>query len=129
MLAMERAPFPTAPVLPDVWHMQNVPRPRAGSGDQAQPQTGTAVETETIATLARPWKVIVHDDPITLMNYVVMVFRTVFGYPQEKAFELMMQVHQQGKSIVWTGAREPAEMYVQKLHSHQLQATLEITEA
>jgi ATP-dependent Clp protease adaptor protein ClpS len=87
------------------------------------------VETDVRTSLARPWKVIVHDDPVTLMSYVTMVFRKVFGYSSEKAHELMMQVHTDGRSIVWTGAREQAEMYVVKLHSYQLLATMEESEA
>jgi ATP-dependent Clp protease adaptor protein ClpS len=63
------------------------------------------------------------------MVYVTMVFRKVFGYSEQKAHELMMEVHTKGRSIVWTGAREQAEMYVQKLHAHQLLATLEQVES
>jgi ATP-dependent Clp protease adaptor protein ClpS len=95
------------------------------------PGTGVVEEVETSdrTALARPWKVVVHDDPVTLMAYVVHVFKKVFGYPQPKAHELMMEVHTSGRAIVWTGAREQAEMYVQKLHAHQLLASMEETEA
>ena len=82
-------------------------------------------ETATSAKLAPPWNVIVHDDPITLMVYVTMVLRRVFGYTQERAHELMMEVHTRGRSIVWTGAREQAELYVHKLHAAQLLASME----
>ena len=82
-----------------------------------------AVETQT--RLATPWNVIVHDDPITLMVYVTMAFQRIFGYDYNKAVRLMMEVHTEGRSVVWTGPREQAETYVQKLHSHQLLATLE----
>ena len=37
----------------------------------------------------------------------------------------MITVHTAGKALVWSGAREPAELYVQQLHSYQLQASLE----
>ena len=84
-----------------------------------------AVETQT--RLAPPWNVIVHDDPITLMVYVTMVFQRVFGYSHDKAYRLMMEVHTEGRSVVWTGPRENAETYVQKLHSQQLLATMEST--
>ena len=40
----------------------------------------------------------------------------------------MLEVHHQGKSIVWTGGREQAEVYVNKLHSAHLLATMEIVE-
>jgi ATP-dependent Clp protease adaptor protein ClpS len=37
----------------------------------------------------------------------------------------MLQVHKQGRSIVWTGQREKAEFYTQQLQAHQLKSTLE----
>jgi ATP-dependent Clp protease adaptor protein ClpS len=49
----------------------------------------------------------------------------VFGYDEKKSSILMMQVHRQGRSIVWTGQREKAEFYTQQLQSHQLKTTLE----
>jgi ATP-dependent Clp protease adaptor protein ClpS len=91
----------------------------------ASPGVIEKTEAETRTALAPPWNVIVHDDPITLMLYVTMVFQRVFGYAQEKAHALMMEVHTQGRSIVWTGAREQAELYVHKLHAAQLLATME----
>ena len=42
-------------------------------------------ETELEEEIALPWKVIVLNDPVNLMNYVVMVFRKVFGYDEQKA--------------------------------------------
>ena len=81
--------------------------------------------TESRTKLAPPWKVLVHDDPITLMVYVTMVFQKLFGYPYQQAYQLMVEVHTRGLAVVWTGAREQAETYVQKLQSHQLLATME----
>jgi len=72
-----------------------------------------------------PWQVVVHNDPVNLMTYVTMVFQRVFGYPREKAERHMLEVHQNGRSILWSGVRERAEFYVQQLHGHLLLATLE----
>jgi ATP-dependent Clp protease adaptor protein ClpS len=72
-----------------------------------------------------PWQVVVHNDPVNLMTYVTMVFQRVFGYPREKAERHMLEVHQQGRSILWSGVRERAELYVQQLHGYLLLATLE----
>ena len=93
-----------------------------------EPKTRVLEETATKTRLAPPWNVIVHNDPITLMSYVVMVFQKLFRYSYTKAHRLMMEVHEQGRSIVWTGAREQAETYLQKLHSHQLLASIEQVE-
>jgi ATP-dependent Clp protease adaptor protein ClpS len=77
------------------------------------------------AALNRPWTVVVHNDPVNLMNYVTMVFKRVFGYSEEKSRKHMLEVHHKGRSVVWSGSRERAEHYVQQLHGYQLLATLE----
>jgi ATP-dependent Clp protease adaptor protein ClpS len=72
----------------------------------------------------RPWNVIVWNDPVTLMSYVVFVLRKLFGHDEPTATRLMMQVHQEGKAIVASGPREKSEHDVARLHAHGLQATL-----
>jgi ATP-dependent Clp protease adaptor protein ClpS len=94
----------------------------------AQPGVIEEVETDVRAKLAPPWNVIVHDDPVTLMVYVTRALQRIFGYPREKAETLMLEVHRTGRSVVWTGAREQAEIYVLKLHASQLLATMEPVE-
>lgn len=75
--------------------------------------------------LLSSWQVIVHNDPVNLMSYVTMVFQKVFGFKKAIAEKHMMEVHTQGRSIVWVGPREEAEFYVERLHSFLLLATLE----
>ena len=84
-------------------------------------------ETRTAEELDLPWQVVVHNDPVNLMTYVTMVFQKVFGLPREKAEQHMFEVHQQGRSVLWSGMRERAELYVQQLHGYLLLATLERT--
>ena len=84
-----------------------------------------ADNTKTEEELSPPWKVIVLNDPVNLMNYVVMVFRKVFGYNEEKAVRHMKEVHELGKSVLWTGEREQAETYVYQLQRWRLQTVLE----
>ncbi len=107
------------------------PSATAVSDEKASPST---IEEPTIEKETRgeeqldvPWQVVVHNDPINLMTYVTMVFQRVFGYPREKAERHMLEVHQQGRSILWCGMRERAELYVQQLHGYLLLATLEKT--
>ena len=90
--------------------------------------TDTITRTQEETSLDVPWNVIVHDDPVNLMAYVTYVLMKIFGYPEKQATLLMMQVHQQGRSIVWTGEREKAEFYVQQLQAHQLKTSLEKAE-
>lgn len=70
------------------------------------------------------WNVVVWNDPITLMSYVVLVFRRLFGYDHETATRLMLQVHHEGRAVVATQPREQAEVSVARLHAFGLQATL-----
>lgn len=86
---------------------------------------GVEQETRTEEALDLPWQVVVHNDPVNLMTYVTMVFQRVFGFPREKAEKHMLEVHHNGRSILWTGVRERAELYVQQLHGYLLLATLE----
>jgi ATP-dependent Clp protease adaptor protein ClpS len=82
-------------------------------------------ETRGEEELDTPWQVVVHNDPVNLMTYVTMVFQRVFGYPREKAERHMLEVHHKGRSVLWSGMRERAELYVQQLHGYLLLATLE----
>jgi ATP-dependent Clp protease adaptor protein ClpS len=99
------------------------------SAENANPATidAPAIEEETRSEedLDLPWQVVVHNDPVNLMSYVTMVFQRVFGYPREKAERHMLEVHHNGRSILWSGMRERAELYVQQLHGYLLLATLE----
>lgn len=73
----------------------------------------------------RPWITIVWDDPVNLMTYVTYVLMTLFDYSKERATELMLKVHNEGKAVVSTGRREEMERDVQRLHEYGLWATLQ----
>ncbi len=107
--------------------------------DAAQSKTGCAIleaecaletpgleqESKIEQAVDLPWQVVVHNDPVNLMTYVTMVFQKVFGLPRERAEQHMLEVHQKGRSVLWSGMRERAELYVQQLHGYLLLATLE----
>lgn len=85
----------------------------------------TEEEVKTDQQLETPWIVVVHNDPINLMDYVTKVFMKVLGFSRKKAEVHMLEVHQKGRSVVWSGARERAELYVQQLQGYLLMATME----
>lgn len=91
----------------------------------ASPAVDERTDTTTDVRRDRPWDVIVWDDPVNLMSYVVWVFMRVFSYPESVARKLMLEVHEQGKSLVASEPREQAELYLQQLHGHGLQATIQ----
>jgi len=92
-------------------------------------RTEAAGQTETELALADLWRVVVLNDPVNLMSYVVLVFRKVFGFDEFVARRHMLEVHEHGRSVVWTGVREKAEAYVFTLQQWHLTAILESDEA
>lgn len=70
-----------------------------------------------------PYVLLVWNDPVNLMSYVSYVFRAHFGYSEAKANELMLEVHQQGRSVVSTGPLEKIEADVAAMHAYGLWAT------
>jgi len=83
------------------------------------PDTGETHEVD------RAWQVVVWNDPVNLMSYVVWVFRKLFGHTVEEATRLMLQVHHEGRAVVSSGPLEKAELDCHRLHHHGLWATLE----
>jgi ATP-dependent Clp protease adaptor protein ClpS len=81
--------------------------------------------TETALALHGLWHVVVLNDPVNLMSYVVMIFKKIFGFDEPTARRHMLEVHEQGRSVVWTGVREKAEAYVFSLQEWHLTAVLE----
>lgn len=88
-----------------------------------EPKVDIAVDEVTDQD--RPWIVLVWNDPINLMSYVAFVFRKVFGYSEQKANLLMLDVHEKGRAVVSNGTRTEAERDVSRLHGHGLWATME----
>ena len=87
--------------------------------------TEGAVETDDAVETKKPWNVIVWNDPVTPMTVVVVIFRKIFGYSNNKCTQLMLAVHHEGRALVWSGHRERAEGYCVKLQVAGLQSTIE----
>ena len=97
----------------------------AASPVEVEPDLGESVTPDEVTVLATPWVTIVWNDPVNLMSYVTYVFQKYFGYSKKKAEKLMLEVHQDGKSVVSTGSREEMERDVQAMHGYGLWATLQ----
>jgi ATP-dependent Clp protease adaptor protein ClpS len=96
--------------------------PRAA---EVLPKTEEATEEKIKEAFAKSWNVIVWNDPVNLMTYVVFVFMKVLAFPKEKATKHMLEVHEEGKSCVATETREKAELYHQQLQGYGLTVTLQ----
>src|SRR5438067_4106334 len=64
-----------------------------------------------------PYHVILENDDYHTIEFVVDVLRKVLGCPLERAVQLALQAHTTGRSIIWTGTKEVAELKVEQVRS------------
>lgn len=83
------------------------------------------VDSDAAVEPALPWMTVVWDDPVNLMSYVTFVFQNYFKYSRDKAEDLMLEVHNDGRAVVSSGSREKMERDVQAMHEYGLWATME----
>ena len=92
---------------------------------EVRPGTIKAPEDKPESDLEPGYLVICWNDPVNLMTYVTHVFQVVFGWNRQKAEFHMLQVHNQGKSVVARTTMEKAEHYAHQLQKYTLHATME----
>lgn len=85
-------------------------------------------DTKSADELAPTFYVICWNDPVNLMAYVTHVFMKLFGWEHPKAQQHMLEVHEQGKSVLVREGAEKAEFYVHELQKYKLHATMEPAE-
>ena len=74
------------------------------------------VLTESETRLEKPklFKVILHNDDFTTMEFVIEVLETIFNLSVPEAIRVMLEVHTQGSGVAGTYTLEIAEMKVAK---------------
>lgn len=90
-----------------------------------QPGVIQESETKPELNLDPGYLVVCWNDPVNFMDYVTHVFQSVFGWARQKAEFHMLQVHEQGKSVLVRESLEKAEHYVHQLQKYSLHATME----
>jgi ATP-dependent Clp protease adaptor protein ClpS len=62
------------------------------------------------------WRVIVlNDDHNTFDGVAAALSRVIPGVSYERGMAMANRIHNSGQAIVWTGAKEPAELYWEQL--------------
>src|SRR5712692_8104018 len=72
------------------------------------PQTEPREETRT--RRIPPYNVILLNDDDHTREFVVDVLQKVLGCKKERACQLMMEADTTGRSVIWTGTQEGAEL-------------------
>jgi ATP-dependent Clp protease adaptor protein ClpS len=95
--------------------------------DVAEPLIAPEIreQDETKTSLEPGYLVICWDDPINTMHYVTHVFQKVFGWNREVAEQRMLEVHNNGKSVLARESADKAHYYVAQLQSYHLHASME----
>lgn len=91
------------------------------------------IAPETREKLEKPplFRVLIHNDDFTTMEFVVYVLQSVFQLAAEEALRIMLQVHTEGSGVAGVYTYEIAEMKVEKVaqlaraHEYPLLCTLE----
>ena len=82
---------------------------------QIIPEIQIIAETET--ELEPLYRVIVHNDPVTPMDFVVQVLKTIFYLSNNKAADIMFTAHIYNTAYVQTLAKSEAEKRINKAHA------------
>ena len=83
----------------------------------ASPQLEQAVETAPETRLAPLYRVLIHNDDITPMDFVVRVLGEIFHLSWAKSMEVMLAAHFKGVAHVVTEPLERAEFHVDQARS------------
>ena len=67
--------------------------------------------------LEKPYRVIIENDDVTPMEFVIMVLQSVFGLNMERAVTIMLQAHYEGQAYVVSLPLEEAQQRVYEAHS------------
>lgn len=87
----------------------------SSSAAVAEPETTTKQQHKPDAKKPKPkrqppYAVVLHNDDLHTFPYVIEVLQKVFGYALPRATLLTREVHVSGRSIVWSGTLEGAEL-------------------
>ena len=79
--------------------------------------TQTHISSDSKSKHPPMYKVILHNDDYTTMEFVVEILVNVFGKSLEKATQIMLNVHNRGKAVCGIYPREIAETKVETVHN------------
>ena len=75
-----------------------------------------------------PYRVLLHNDPITEMGFVITTLVEITPLNHEKAVQVMLEAHNSGVALVLVTHKERAELYQEQFHTKKLQVTIEPAE-
>ena len=84
-------------------------------------------EVQRVRKVSPKYKVLLHNDPVNAMDYVVESLRQVVPQLSEQdALNIMLETHNNGIGLVIVCDLEPAEFYSESLKAKGLTSTIEL---
>ena len=84
-------------------------------------------EVQRVRKESPKYKVLLHNDPVNTMDYVVATLRQVVPQLSEQdALNIMLETHNSGVGLVIVCDLEPAEFYSESLKAKGLTSTIEL---
>lgn len=80
-------------------------------------KTKDSISSKIKKELPPMYKVILHNDDYTTMEFVVEILVNVFGKSLEKATQIMLNVNNKGKAVCGIYPRQIAETKVETVHN------------
>lgn len=139
-------PYRFGTVTPTVCQSHGIESHNAGSsqhdrggerGDAAVSSGQRTADTVPTATATRPaparprpivlppWRVLLHNDDVNDMDYVVETIQTIVRVNRPTATRCMIEAHRKGVALVTVTHRERAEFLADQLRSKRLTVTIE----
>src|SRR5512147_702698 len=84
---------------------------------QIAPEIQIIEEQEEQTELEPLYRVLIHNDHVTPMDFVVHILKTIFYLSNEKALDIMMTAHITGISYVQTLPKSEAEKRMNRAHT------------
>jgi ATP-dependent Clp protease adaptor protein ClpS len=83
---------------------------------QIAPEIEIIDETEEETELEPLYRILIHNDHVTPMDFVVQILRTIFYLSNERSLDVMMTAHMAGIAYVQTVQKSEAEKRINKAH-------------
>ncbi len=84
--------------------------------DPASAPAKPKIEFIVAPELEPPYRVIIHNDDVTPMDFVVAVLRAIFELSAERAEAVMLTAHYTGGAVVGTFSRQDAQQRIDQAH-------------
>jgi len=84
----------------------------SSAGTQQEKQ----IKDENTIELPRLYRVLLHNDHYTTMEFVVYILRSIFNKSHDEAVRIMLKVHREGVGVAGIYIRSVAEAKVEAVH-------------